>query len=186
MIEALKRGDTNAFNMLVKEFQNKVIATCFRFTHSKEDAEDVAQEVFIEIHKSISRFREDSSLSTWIYRISVTKSLDYLRKKKRKKRYGIVRSILGLENDVEIIPASSNSLPDVRLEQKERALVLRNSVDALPDNQKVAITLSQYEGFSNKEVADIMDTTVSAVESLLHRAKSNLHKKLYNYYENEL
>lgn len=186
MIEALRSGDPNAFTALVKEFQSKVVATCYRFTHSREDAEDVAQEVFIEIHKSISRFREESSISTWIYRIAVTKSLDYIRKKKRKKRYGIVLSIIGLDNHAQDLPAPSCLHPDAVLEQKERASVLQKAVDSLPENQRVAITLSQYESFNNKEVADIMNTTVSAVESLLHRAKKNLHKKLYNHYENRM
>jgi RNA polymerase sigma-70 factor (ECF subfamily) len=184
VLHALKNGDFHAFKKLVEEYRTRVVATCYGFLRSREDAEDVAQEVFLEVYKSLPRFREEASLSTWIYRVAVSKSLDFIKSKKRKKRLGIMLSIFGTEHIEDTITAPSDTNPEVHLETKERARVLQEAVNSLPDNQKVAITLSQYENLSNREIADIMNTTISAVESLIHRAKHNLHRKLYNYYEN--
>lgn len=178
------RFDTSgSFEELVEFHQEKVLNTCFRFVNNKEDAEDLTQEVFIEVYRSIGHFREDAELSTWIYRIAVNKSLDFIRKKKRKKRFAFVLSLTGFgDEEKELqIPALPN--PQTDLEQKERIQILNRAIDSMPENQKVAITLSKYEGFSNNEIAEIMETSVSAVESLVHRAKNNLHKKLYNYFE---
>jgi RNA polymerase sigma-70 factor, ECF subfamily len=186
VIKTLKDGDPGTFKRMVEEYQIRVISTCYGFLRNREDAEDVAQDVFLEVYKSISRFREEASLSTWIYRIAVTKSLDFIRSRRRKKRFGIVFSIFGMENHEETLMDTSDPGPDVHLESKERARILYDAVDSLPDNQKAALMLSEYEGISNKSIADILNTTVSAVESLIHRAKKNLHKKLFQYYEKQL
>jgi RNA polymerase sigma-70 factor (ECF subfamily) len=181
----LKSGNPEAFKQFVDHYQSKVINTCYGFVHNREDAEDIAQEVFLEVYTSITRFREEAKLSTWIYRICVTKSLDFIRKKKRKKRFGFIRNILGVEKQIEQIPASPTTNPQTNLEQQERARILQQAVDSLAENQRIAITLSKDEGFSYQEIADIMGTSVSAIESLIHRAKKNLQKKLYQYYEKQ-
>ncbi len=184
LLDELKDGNRDAFKNLVQQYQNKVINTCFKFVQNKEDAEDVAQEVFIEVYQSISGFREEAKLSTWIYRIAVTKSLDFIRRKKRKKRFSQLHSILGFENQSEEIPAPESSNPHTVIENQERSQILQQAIDSLAENQKIAVTLNKYEGFSYNEIAEIMETSLSAVESLIHRAKKNLLKKLYKYYEN--
>jgi RNA polymerase sigma-70 factor (ECF subfamily) len=186
LLQQIIGGHPDAFNQLVEHYQYKVVNTCYGFVNNKEDAEDIAQDVFLEVYQSISGFRADASLSTWIYRISVTKSLDFLRKQRRQKRFGFIRNILGLENQAEQIPAPQSTNPQANLENQERARILQQTVDSLVENQKIAIILNKYEGFSYQEIADIMGTSVSAVESLIHRAKNNLQKKLYHYYEQHL
>ncbi len=182
------KENINKFEEIVKTHQEKVRNTCFRFVKNVEDADDVAQEVFIQAYKSLGHFRNDAELSTWIYRIAVNKSLDFLRWKKRKKRFGQVKSIFGFgkneENQEIQIPLSEN--PGKELEKDERKKILSWAVDQLPENQKAAITLSKYEGFSNKEISEILNISLSAVESLVHRAKKSLHKKLYNYFEKQI
>lgn len=182
-IDFLKTGDSQAFQTLVEFHQQRVINICYRFLNNREDAEDAAQETFIEVYKSISQFREESTLSTWIYRIAVTKSLDLRKKKKRLKRYGGLYSILGIDSNEEIIPAPESDNPEIALENSERARILQESLNSLPENQKISLTLSQYEGFSNKEIALIMGTSVSSVESLIHRAKKKIHKILFKFYQ---
>ena len=153
---------------------------------SAQDAEDVTQEVFIKVYQSIATFRGEVKLSTWLYHIAVSESLDFLRRKKRKKRFGHIRKFLGLkeaENEIPVVPSSN---PHINLENRERVQMLWQAVDSLTENQKIAIILSKYEGFSYKEIADIMGTTVSSVESLIHRGMKNLRKKLYQYYEKNL
>lgn len=181
--QRLKDGDPEAFRELVDLYKSKVINTCYRFLNNKEEAEDVTQDVFVEVYLSISSFREEARLSTWIYRIAVTKSLDNIRKMNRKKRLNNLKSFFGGAKQIEHIPAPSDTRPDKRLETQERSRILQKAIESLAENQKIAITLSQYEGFSNREIADIMDTTLSSVESLMHRAKKNLKKRLYPYYE---
>ena len=182
LVRQLKARDTIAFRQLVEQFKEKVVNTCFRFLANEEDAEDIAQEVFIEVLRSVSGFREEASLSTWIHRIAVSKSLDFIRSQKRQKRLGLVKQILRLEDAAYRIPAPRSANPEANLEDQERIHILNQALASLPENQRVAITLSKYEAFSNQEVADIMATSLSAVEALIHRAKQTLKKKLYRYY----
>ena len=173
------------FSTIVAEHQDMVLNTCYRFVLNREDAEDIAQEVFLEAYRSLESFRQESKLSTWIYRIAVTKSLDHLRKKKRKKRFSSLKRVIGVNNPVEEITLPSQETPAEVFSGSERAEILQNALDSLPDNQKTAFLLSKYDGYSNQEIAEVLHTTVSAVESLVHRAKKNLQKKLEKYYRKQ-
>jgi len=164
------------------QFQEKVRNTCYGFVHNKDDADDLSQEVFIQVYKSYTSFREESEMSTWIYRIAVNKSLDFLRKKKRKKRFAKILPLDGNSDTNEVISLPAESDPQTEFEDHERKQILKQAVDNLPDKQKAVITLSKYEGFRNKEIADVLHISLSSVEALMYRAKKNLHKKLYNYY----
>ncbi len=171
------------FKTLVETHQEKVRNTCFRFLKNAEDADDIAQEVFIQVYESISHFKKQAELSTWIYRIAVNKSLDFIRKSKRKKRFAQITSLFGFNEEKEEIILPANSNPQQDLESKERKEVLDSAIDKLPENQKTVITLSKYEGFSNKEISSIMEMSLSAVEALMHRSKKNLQKLLYDYFK---
>lgn len=171
------------FESIVKQNQEKVRNICFRYVNNVDDADDIAQEVFIQVFESISHFREEAQISTWVYRIAVNKSLDFIRSKNRKKRFAQLTSIFKSGEDEQIIEIPSHETPDKDLDDKERKEVLDFALNKLPENQKTAIVLSKYEGFSNAEISKIMDLSLSAVEALIHRAKKNLHKELYNYFE---
>jgi len=170
------------FRTLVGEHQEMVINTCYRFVFNRQDAEDIAQDVFVEVFRSLDRFREESKLSTWIYRIAVTKSLDHLRRLKRKKRFTSLKRIIGAEDPTLNLPTSARDNPEETMLEGERTAVLQNALNSLPDNQKTAYLLSKQDGHTNQEIADIMETSVSAVESLVHRAKKNLQEKLQAFY----
>lgn len=181
LVEQLKKGDESAFKTIVETWQNMVYNTALGIVQNAEDAEDIAQEVFVQVYQSISSFKGESKFSTWLYRITVTKSLDHERKKKRKKRFAFVRSIFGEQNEVLVNPPDFHH-PGVVLDNKEDASVLMKAVSELPENQRVAFTLNKIEGLSYQEVSDVMKTTVSSIESLMHRAKNNLRKKLEDHY----
>lgn len=183
LIERLKKGDDSAFKVIVSTWQNMVYNTSLGIVQNAEDAEDVAQEVFVQVYESIEQFKGDSKFSTWLYRIAITKSLDHLRKKKRKKRFAFLQSIFG-NNDEEVRHQPDFHHPGISLENKEKAAILFGAIDKLPDNQKTAFTLHKLEGLSYQEVSEIMENTVSSVESLMHRAKANLRKILTDYYQN--
>jgi RNA polymerase sigma-70 factor (ECF subfamily) len=183
LIEELKRGRDWAFKALVEKHQNRVYNTCLGFVKNQEDADDLTQEVFIEVFRSILKFRMDSKVSTWIYRIAVTKSLEYLRSRKRKKRYAIFYSLFDSEQKVKD-PVDFNH-PGIIAENKERSKVIFGAMDKLPESQQTAYTLHKLEGLSYEEIAEIMQKSVSSVESIMHRAKSNLQKYLYDFYESD-
>lgn len=187
-IVRLQDRDESAFKQLVNEHKDRVYNTCLGFLRHPQDAEDVAQEVFIQVFDSIGEFREEASLSTWIYRIAVTKSLELIRYRKRKKRAGFFQAVNAFFSEPDEAEDKSEYMhPGIRLENKERAEVLFREIDKLPERQKVAFTLQKIEDLSYKEVADVMELSVPAVESLLYRAKENLKKQLHSYYQqNEL
>lgn len=182
-INRLVAGDQEAFRLLVERHQARVINTCYGFLGTREDAEDTAQEVFLDIFRSIAGFRGDASLSTWIYRIAVTRSLDSLRARRRAKRMDHLKELLGLGGTMDEPKAPEELAPDIQLEEKERMELLLRTITKLPENQRVAITLARLEGFSYAEVAGILETTVGSVESLLVRARKNLEKTLSKYFQ---
>jgi RNA polymerase sigma-70 factor, ECF subfamily len=171
------------FESIVKVNQERVRNICFRYVNNIEDADDIAQDVFIQVFESLSHFREEAQIATWVYRIAVNKSLDFIRSKNRKKRFAQLTSLFKSGEDEEIIEIPSYITPDKQIEDKERDKLLDRAINILPGNQKTAIVLSKYEGFSNNEISKIMDLSLSAVEALLNRAKKNLHKSLYKYFE---
>ena len=140
-----------------------------------EDAEDLAQDVFIQVYRSIHTFAGNAALSTWIYRIAVNRSLDHLRSKKRQKRFGSVSGFFGRDDEPSDM-AIDFQHPGVTAEQKENAAILFSAVKKLPENQQAAFVLNKAEGLSYNEIAGILGISESAVDSLLQRAKQNLRK----------
>ena len=181
LIQQLRAGDELAFKSLVENYQDLVYNTALGVVQNSEDAEDVAQEVFIQVFRSIDQFKGDARLSTWIYRITTTKALDHIRSRKRKKRFAFITSLFG-PNDELIHEPVDFQHPGVTLDRKEQAALLFRMIEQLPDNQKVAFTLHKTEELSYQEIADVMQLSVSAVESLLFRARQNLRKLLEKYY----
>lgn len=183
LISRLKKNDEIAFGILVDLFSKKVYNTCVGMLQNMEDTQDITQEIFITIHLNINEFKEESSLSTWIYRISVNKCLEFIRKKNRKKRSGIFKSIFSSYGEKAIENHSDFMHPGIQLENKERSIILFKAIGLLPEQQQTAYILHKVEQVSYNEIAVIMEVSLSAVESLLFRAKQNLKKHLATYYE---
>ncbi len=182
-ISHLKNSDPIAFKELIKLFGSKVFNTSLGILQNKEDAEDVSQEIFVAVFQSIHEFKGESKLSTWIYRIAVSRSLEFLRRKNRKKRFGLLQRLFG-DEEVEPINEIPNFLhPGIQLENKERSKILFAAIDKLPENQKTAFVLHKVEDLSYAEITEVMQVSLSSVESLLFRAKQNLQKLLGDYYE---
>lgn len=183
LITGLKKRDKDSFEEFVNLYKDRLYNITIGLVQNAEDAEDLTQEIFVEVFNSISDFREDASLNTWLYRIAVNKSLELIRKRNRKKRFAFVTSLFGEKEELQI-PDFEH--PGVKLENKERAAVLFKAIARLPENQRTAFTLSKMEDFSYKEISETMKTSVSSVESLLFRARSNLKKYLENYYNDKI
>ncbi|WP_406683091.1 RNA polymerase sigma factor [Seonamhaeicola sp. MEBiC1930] len=185
-INDLKAGKQFAYAKLIDLFQQKVFATCISFIPNKEDAEDIAQDVFVEVYNSINKFKGESKLSTWIYRITTNKCLEFIRKRNTKKRFAFLQSISGNELPLDKTKYFTEiNHPGIVLENKEKSEVLFKAINKLPENQRVMFTLSKVDGLSYKEIAEITGKSLSSVESVLFRSKKSLQNILKNYYKNE-
>lgn len=179
-IELLKRGDTRAFSELVEQYQHFVFNTILSIVQQFQDAEDLTQEVFAQVYKSIGNFRGDSKLSTWIYRIALTKSLELERKRKAKRTIGFFKNLIGLEQ--ANLDDKEFHHPGIIMQQKENAVYLFKALQCLPENQRIAFVLIKAEGLSYQEVSAIMNKSVKSIEGLIHRAGENLRQQLKSYY----
>lgn len=168
LINLIALGDANAFKDLYNQYADKVYNTALSYAKNVPDAEEITQDVFVKIHNNASKFKGKSSLSTWIYRIAINTSLDAIKKKKN-------HFSLSTENTLEPVDFDH---PGIALENQDDAKILFSVIDTLPDTQKTAFILSFVEELPRQEVADIMNTSLKSVESLLQRAKSTLRKKL--------
>lgn len=182
LIRSLQARDHSAYAHFVDLYSGKVFNTCLGILQSREDAEDVSQEVFIAVVQSIGSFEGKSSLSTWVYRICLTKSYEHIRSKRRKKRFGILVSLFHEDTAEPIKEIGDFTHPGVLLENKERAKLLFTAIRKLPENQQKAFVLHKVEGLSYREIAEIMELSLSSIESLLFRAGQNLRKLLDDYY----
>ena len=183
LIEQLQQGDEQAFKKLVDEWQDMVYNTAVSIVQNEDDADDITQDVFIQVYQSVSSFKGESKFSTWLYRIVISKALDHVKKKKRKKRFAFVQSLFGTASEEEIHPEEFNH-PGVLMENRERAAELFKAMQQLPDNQRIAFTLHKLEAQKHQDIAAIMNISLTAVESLIARAKGNLRKILNAYYTN--
>ena len=175
------KKQTLQFEEIYKRYCKMVYNLAISYLQNNEDAEEITQDVFVQIHNSLEKFENNSTLKTWIFRITINKCLDHLKAKNRKKRLGFISSLFN--SDGKIIHESIEfQHPGIITEQKENATILFKSIDELPENQKTAFILSKIEGSSNSEISEIMNTSVSSVESYLFRAKQNLKESIQKKY----
>jgi RNA polymerase sigma-70 factor, ECF subfamily len=182
LIELIKGNSKEAFRELLKKHQSLVINTCYGFVHNYDDAQDIAQEVFIEVYRSIHKFRMESKLSTWLYRISANKSINYIRDHKKNK-WLLSLDLLFENGKDENHHSPTDDSPLEIIEKDEKKQALYDAIDSLPENQKIAFTLFKYDDLSYKEISEIMNLSLSSVESLMFRAKKNLQQKLVAIYK---
>jgi len=174
LIEKIKRNDRTAFRTFYEIYKDMVFNICYRLLNNKQDAEDVTEDVFVKAFRSVDKFRGDAKLSTWLYQIAVNTGLNYARKKK------IVAwlSLDFLVGKEESLLDNSQARPDLELEKNESEALVQQAIQSLPPRQRTAVILQRYEGLSYKEIANVMKTSLSSVESLLHHAKDKLAEKL--------
>jgi RNA polymerase sigma-70 factor, ECF subfamily len=183
LIKGMIEKDENSLRIVVEKYQNYLFKTCFGLLRNKEDAEEAVQDTFIQIYKKISTYRGESKFSTWLYRIAVNMSINRLRKNRNDKLFQsvsnfFVLSFLNKENQ-----ALANNQFEELSEQQRKEFMIDQAIRSLPKNQRIAFILHKYNDLSQQETADILNTTVSAVESLVFRAKLNLQKALIYIYK---
>ena len=182
LIEKIASGDESAFKQFVEKYHQMVLNVCHHILHNVEDSMDVSQEVFIKIYESIDQFRGDSKVTTWLYRIAVNKSLNYLRSNKRNKWFSSLDLLFGDEKR-KIDTVDDTLQPGEDMEADENKKVLHFALKKIPEKQNIAISLSHFEDLSYKEVAEIMNISVSEVGVLINRGKKKLEKIIIDYYK---
>lgn len=175
LIQAILKGDQEAFALLYERYSARVYNVALSYTKNVEEAEEITQDVFVKLYNSPSDFRGASTFGTWIYRITVNASLNHVKK---RNRFALLKKNMDASESVDF------HHPGVLMENKENAAALYKVIDCLPNNQKTAFILSYIEDLPRKEVADVMETTLKAVESLLQRAKKNMRLELKKIYPN--
>jgi RNA polymerase sigma-70 factor (ECF subfamily) len=177
--EGIHKGDEYAFKELIDKYQSLVLNTSNSFLHNRHDAEDVTQEVFIEAFRSLSKFKGQSGLSTWLYRITVNKSLNYIRDNKKRNIMKRIDNVFKGGTDSVSEPADTGEqYGEAEEADNKRIETLHKSIGTLPKNQKIAFTLSNFEDLSYKQISEIMDISLASVEGLIHRAKKNVRKEI--------
>lgn len=185
IVRGINNQDEQAFKALVDNYQEMVINVCNSFVHNKEDAMDIAQEVFIKVLDSIHTFRGKSKLSTWLYRIAVNKSLNFIRDRRKKSIFNSLDLLFDKDNGDQVSQigdASSNSQEVMEYNEKKEAL--HKAIQQLPKKQKIALTLNKFEELPYKEIAEVMNISVTETGVLINRAKKQIQKKLIQYFKN--
>jgi RNA polymerase sigma-70 factor (ECF subfamily) len=178
LINGVIDGDREALNCLVSTYQKKVIKTAYYFLGNMEDAEDLAQDIFLRIVESLPRFRQSSSLSTWIYRITVNQSLNAVKRNRQRKIFLSFENVFRISEKKEQHKMMNVTAEHDAFDAEYNRKLLWNTVSSLPEKQRTVFILNKYEDLPYKQISEITGYSLSAVESLLHRARLSLQKKL--------
>ncbi|MBU8893698.1 MAG: RNA polymerase sigma factor, partial [Bacteroidales bacterium] len=181
LLDKISQKDEKAFQFFVEKYHQLVLNVCNNILNNYDDAMDVSQEVFMKIYDSADQFRGESKITTWLYRISVNKSLNYLRSKKKEKWFTSLDLLFSSETK-SIEPEDSELKPGESIEQEESKKALYYALRKLPEKQNIAISLNSFDDLAYKEISEIMNISVSEVGVLINRGKKKLHKLILDYY----
>ena len=177
LVERVQRGDKNAFNLLVLKYQSKVISLISRYVRNQADVTDVAQEAFIKAYRALPNFRGESAFYTWLYRIAVNTAKNYLVSQGRRTPANDVDA-----EDAEYYEGSDAlkefASPERLLLSEEIKKVIFDTLETLPEELRMAISLRELDGMSYEDIAIVMDCPVGTVRSRIFRAREAIDKKL--------
>ena len=178
LVKRAKSGDYRAFDLLVLKYQSRLISTAFKFVKDVQIAEDIVQDSFIKAFKALESFREDSSFYTWIYRITVNTSKNFLVSKKRKSE--LLNSDLSEEASYEIEPVETYS-PEDLLQATQLQKVITETFDQLGEDTRTALTLRELDGLSYEQIADVVNCPVGTVRSRIFRGREVIDEAISQY-----
>jgi RNA polymerase sigma-70 factor (ECF subfamily) len=174
----IAKGDNDAFEILVNRHQTSVLNLIYRFIGDRTQAKDLAQEVFIRVWKSAKSYEPKAKFTTWIYKITTNLCINELKSARRRRWFSFHRPDEDSENSMEDSISDGSPNAEELLLAKERNSQILDVLQNLPDNQRMALILKRYDDLSYQEISQILGCSVSAVESLLVRAKRTLQEKL--------
>jgi len=183
LVDEFKAGDISAFEEIISRYESKVMNLALRFTRNQEDAEEVLQDVFTTVYRKIDGFRGQSAFSSWLYRIVVNAAFMKLRKRKQTQTVSIDDLAPAVKQYcMERDAVTNQHLHNVAI-SRELQEVLQRAIDRLPDQYRAVFVLRDVDGLSNQETGEILNLSIPAVKSRLHRSRIMLRKKLQRYYE---
>ena len=181
IVQRVQNGEVSAFNQLVQKYRQPLFSTIYNMTGNREDATDIAQEVFIKAFQSIKRFRGQASFYTWLYRIAVNSSITFIKRAKKQRfiNYETIDETLVSSEILEYFTAKTKTEKGALL--KELQEKLNEALQKLSPNHRIVVILHEVEGMNHREIADITKTSEGTVRSRLHYAKKMLQAFLQDY-----
>ena len=184
LLERVRKGDESGFEEIVREHTGKLIGLAWRLVGTREDAEELAQEAFLRLHRSLPGFRGDSLIGTWLYRTTTRLAIDFLRRERIKRKVFFFRQDNNSADPVELA-RDGRQTPGEIFQTQEAMRLLRKSLQKLSSRQQVIFMLRHYEGLPLKEIAEHLGLETGTVKAHLHRAVTQLRKDLVEFREGD-
>ena len=181
LVQRTQQGDLPAYDELIRRYQERIYGTVYHMTSNHEDANDLAQETFIKAYTALKSFKGDSSFYTWVYRIAVNKTINFLKQRKNKTSLSLNDLDYNIENDPELVALVSDRTPRRDIALAELQEKLNEALQKLSDVHRRDVTLHDVQGLSHEEIAQIMDCNVGTVRSRLFYARQQMQAYLSDY-----
>src|SRR5271154_2681246 len=181
LVRRAQRGDLGAYDELVHRYQERIYATVYHMTSNHEDANDLTQETFIKAYRALKTFKGDSSFYTWVYRIAVNKTINFLKQRKNRVHMSLNDVDFNAENDPDLVALVSEKTPRRDLGLVELQDKLNGAMQKLSEHHRMVVTLHDIQGLSHEEIGKIMDCNVGTVRSRLFYARQQLQAYLSDY-----
>jgi RNA polymerase sigma-70 factor (ECF subfamily) len=181
LVQQAKQGDLQAYDELVRRYQERIYATIYHMTASHEDANDLAQESFIKAYRALKSFKGDSSFFTWVYRIAVNKTINFLKQRRKRTQMSLNDLDFNAEHDPDLVALISDKNPRRDLKLAELQETLNAAMLKLSDVHRLVVTLHDVQGLSHEEISRIMDCNTGTVRSRLFYARQQLQAYLSDF-----
>ncbi len=181
LVRNAQREDVRAYDELVRRYQERIYATVYHMTSNHEDANDLVQETFIKAYRALKTFKGDSSFYTWVYRIAVNKTINFLKQRKNRAHMSLNDVDLNAENDPDLVALVSEKTPRRDLNLAELQDKLNAAMLKLSEHHRMVVTLHDIQGLSHEEIGEIMDCNIGTVRSRLFYARQQLQGYLLDY-----
>jgi len=184
LVDGVRKGDQDSFEELLGRYNNKVFSLATRLTRNPEDAEEVLQDVFVTVHRKLDSFAGKSSFSSWLYRITVNAAFMKLRKRRQIQSVSL-EDILQQPQMTSALRAPDTTFVDAQSMRNEMLSALEVAISRLPDEYRPVFILRDVDGLTSKEVGKILDLTIPAVKSRLHRSRLMLRRRLARFFDDQ-
>jgi RNA polymerase sigma factor (sigma-70 family) len=181
LVKRALNGDLGAYDALIKRYQERVYATIYHMTSNHEDANDLAQETFIKGYRALKSFKGDSSFYTWVYRIAINKTINFLKQRKNKIHLSLNDMDMNAENNPDLVALTSDKTPRRDANLTELQVKLNEALQKLSDVHRLVVTLHDVQGLSHEEIGKVMECNIGTVRSRLFYARQQLQAYLSDY-----
>jgi RNA polymerase sigma-70 factor (ECF subfamily) len=181
LVRRAQQGDLSAYDELVQRYQERIYATIYHMTANHEDANDLAQDAFIKAYRALKSFKGDSSFFTWVYRIAVNKTINFLKQRKKRTQMSLNDLDFNAEHDPDLVALVSDKTPRRELNLTELQARLNEAMQRLSETHRLVVTLHDVQGLSHEEISKIMDCNTGTVRSRLFYARQQLQAHLSDY-----